>query len=117
ARSGSNLLVDYLDGLPGVQSLSEILNWRTRIGPRREVPTHGAIRHIRVSMQTLQSPLRGCKLFLSDLEDFRLTLEDLDGEFPDAKYIVLYRKSLAEQFVSLELARMTQQWILLEGQK
>src|SRR5207253_6074682 len=84
ARSGSNLLVDYLDGLPGVQSLSEILNWRTRIGPRREVPTHGAIRHIRVSMQTLQSPLRGCKLFLSDLEDFRLTLEDLDREFPDA---------------------------------
>ncbi|MBW8884505.1 MAG: hypothetical protein JF612_06945 [Planctomycetia bacterium] len=117
ARTGSNLLVEYLNQVPDVHCLSEILNWRSPIAPRRRVGAAGAIRHIRRWLQTARTPNRGCKLFFNHLDDFRLNLPDLEAAFPGAKYIVLYRESLAEQFVSLEQARLTNQWLLLPGEQ
>jgi len=116
-RSGSNLLIDYLGQLPGVQSLSEVLNWGLEIGPRKCLHFQRAVRHIQLSMQTLQTPLRGCKLFLRELENYRLGVDDLEKAFPAAYYIVLYRQNLAEQYVSQKAAEMTKQWILLPGQE
>jgi len=116
-RSGSNLLIDYLNRLPGVQSHWEILNWGLPIAPSRRASTREALQHIRYSLHTLEAPIRGCKIFLDHLANYRLTLDDLDAAFPQAKYIILYRQSLIEQFASLELARMTKQWSLTEGQQ
>jgi LPS sulfotransferase NodH len=116
-RTGSNLLVNFLERLPGTQCLAEVLNWGLNIGPKRSASTQQAIDHIRRSLQTLKSPVRGCKLFLGHLAHYRLTLDHLEEAFPGAKYIVLYRESLAEQYVSYELARRTNQWILLDGQQ
>jgi LPS sulfotransferase NodH len=116
-RSGSNLLVDYINQLPHVQSLSEILNFGLEIGPKKCLHYRQAINHIRYSMQTLQTPYRACKLFLRDLANYRLTLDDLESAFPEPNYLVIYRQNLAEQFVSHKQAKATQQWILLPGEK
>src|SRR5262245_41730964 len=111
-RTGSNLLVNFLDRLPGTQCLPEVLNWGLPIGPKPNASTRRAIQHIRRSLQTLTAPIRGCKLFLKHLDNYGLRLAALDAAFPGSKYIVLYRESIAEQYVSYELARLTNQWIL-----
>src|SRR5438093_7888967 len=74
ARTGSNLLVEYLNQIPGVHCLSEVLNCRSPIAPSRRTRPGGAIQHIRRWMQTVQAVHRGCKLFFSHMDDFRLEL-------------------------------------------
>src|SRR5947207_15806816 len=72
ARTGSNLLVEYLNQIPGVHCLSEILNWRSPIAPSRRTSKAGAIKHIRRWMQTVQTEHRGRKLVFKHLGDVRL---------------------------------------------
>jgi LPS sulfotransferase NodH len=115
-RSGSNLLVDYLKCLPGVDSYWEILLRQMYYGPKPGSGPAKALKHIRYSFQALQSPVRCCKIFFEHFESYHLTLRALDEAFPGAKYIVLYRQSLAEQFASHELARLTNQWAIVQGQ-
>src|SRR4029453_12887049 len=117
-RSGSNLLVDYINGLPGVSSNSEVLCatlpfgvWRQHERPER------ALNHIAQSFQTLNTPLRGCKLMLDQLASCKLTVESLEAAFPGSKYVILYRQSLAEQFLSMQSAKATNQWVLFDGQE
>ncbi len=117
-RSGSNLLMSYLGQQPGVAMLSEVLSSQLAIGPRRDcLPPAKAISHIRYCLQGEKAPVRGCKLMLYQLANCRLTLDDIHTAFPTAKYIVLYRQSLAEQFVSHQLALATRQYHLSAGQE
>jgi LPS sulfotransferase NodH len=117
-RSGSNLLLDYLRQLPGVAGHSEVLCPLLAIGPTRaHLPVRQAVRHIRLSLQTKRLPIRGCKLMLHQLANCQVKMEHLDDAFPSARYLVLYRQSLAEQFVSLRLAETTQQWFLKPGEQ
>jgi len=74
------------------------------------------IKHLRYSLQQLNSPVRACKVFFHHLENYGLTLDDIDHAFPEASYIVLYRENLVEQFVSHKQAVQTNQWLLLPGQ-
>ena len=117
-RSGSNLLLDYLRQLPGVAGHSEVLCPLLNIGPTRgHLKPAQAISHIRLSLQTKRLPIRGCKLMLHQLANCQVTMERLDEAFPSAKYFILYRQSLAEQFVSQKLAEATQQWLLKPGEQ
>jgi LPS sulfotransferase NodH len=118
ARSGSNLLLDYLKQLPGVACHSELLCTHRRFGisPRQMNP-ETALAHIQRSLHSLQAPVRGCKLMLNQLANCRLTIDALDAAFPDARYVVLYRQSLVEQFLSRESALLTGQWVLLDGER
>lgn len=117
-RSGSNLLLDYLRQLPGVTSHTEVLCPLGPHGPTRpRLRPQQAIRHIRYSLQTLLSPIRGCKLMLHQLANCGVTLPLLENAFPTARYILIYRESLAEQYVSQELAQATQQWLLAPGEQ
>jgi LPS sulfotransferase NodH len=116
-RSGSNLLMDYLQQLPEVGCRGEVLGRATPIGPRRaRLPPAVAMRHIRYSLQGLKTSVRACKLILDHLANCRLSIGDLDAAFRGAKYIVLYRQSLADQFVSFKTALLTGQWTLRAGQ-
>ncbi len=116
-RSGSNLLMSYLAQQPGVAMLSEVLSSQLPIGPRRDcIPPATAISHIRYCLQGEKTPVRGCKLMLYQLANCRLTLDDIHAAFPAAKYIVLYRQSLAEQFVSHQQALATRQYLLPDGE-
>jgi len=115
-RSGSNLLLSYLAQQPGVAMLSEVLSAQLPIGPSRDcIPPAKAISHIRYCLQGEKAPVRGCKLMLYQLANCRLTLDDIHEAFPTAKYIVLYRQSLAEQFVSHKMALATRQYQLPAG--
>ena len=117
-RSGSNLLLSYLNQQPGVSVLSEVLCSRLPIGPRRDcIPAAQALKHIRYSLQGEKSSVRGCKLMLQQLGHCQLTLNDLHAAIPNAKYVILYRQSLAEQFVSQKLAVTTRQFLLRPGEK
>ena len=117
-RSGSNLLLSYLKQQPSVAALSEVLCPQLPIGPSRCcVPPATAIKHIRYSLQGEKAPLRGAKLMLHQLANCQLTLDSIDAAFPTAKYIVLYRQSLAEQFVSQQTAMTTKQFLLFSGQE
>ncbi len=118
ARSGSNLLIDYLGRIPGVECRSEVLCTHRPFGisPRQQNP-RSALAHIARSLLSLRAPVRGCKLMLNQLTNCRLTLDRIDSAFPEARYIVLYRESLAEQYLSRESALLTGQWVLLDGER
>ena len=116
-RSGSNLLLDYLRSLPGVQCYSEVLSPRLPIGLRRiDLSPKLALKHLRYSLQSLKAPVRGCKLMLDQLAACRLGSSDLTAAFPAARFIILYRESLAEQLLSARSARETGQWLIRSGQ-
>lgn len=115
-RSGSNLLLDYLRNLPGVQCYTEVLSPRLPIGLRRiDQSPKLALKHLHYSLQALSSPVRGCKLMLDQLAACRLTAADLSRAFPAARFIVLYRESLPEQLLSVRSARETRQWVVHQG--
>ena len=117
-RCGSNLLIDYLNQLSGLGCRGEVLCPTVAIGPKQaSMPPNAALRHIQLSLQALKSPLRACKLMLNQLANCQLKVDDIQAAFSTARYIVLYRQSLAEQFVSLQTARATRQWQLRKGQE
>lgn len=117
-RSGSNLLLSHLAQQPGVAMLSEVLSSVLPIGPRRDcLPPAKALSHIRYCLQGEKTPVRGCKLMLYQLANCELSLDDLHHAFPEAKYVILYRQSLAEQFVSQQLALTTKQYLLRPGEE
>jgi len=117
-RSGRNLLVDYLNHLPGVGCHSEVICPTLTFGiPCRQEAPGPAIRHIRRSWHLFQTPIRGCKIMLDQLRRCSLGLDDLDAAFPDAHYLILYRASLGEQYISRLSALTTQQWVLYDGQE
>ncbi len=117
-RTGSNLLVSYLRQLQGVRTQGEILFDGNVEGPVwKQMPPEKAIGHLRRSLHLLKSPIRACKLMLYQLAQYSLTLNQLHTAFPQARYIVLYRQSLADQFVSKKLARATNQYMLRPGEE
>ena len=117
-RSGSELLLSYLNQQPSVAVLGEVFCSWLDYGPSNEcLPRAKAIRHIRYCLNGMMTtPIRGCKLILQHLTNCHLTLDHLNREFPAAKYIVLYRQSLPQQFVSHEIAQVTQQFLVHRGQ-
>jgi LPS sulfotransferase NodH len=117
-RSGSNLLLSYLSQQRGVRALGEVLCHLVEIGPRKDrLPPAKALQHIRYNLQGERTPIRGCKLMLYQLANCRLDLNDIHAAFPSAKYIILYRQSLAEQFVSHLAAMATKQFLLRPGEE
>jgi LPS sulfotransferase NodH len=117
ARSGSNLLRDYVSQLPGVACRSEVLCTHRPFGisPRQYNPS-AALKHIQRSLLSLQAPICGCKLMLTQIAACRLTIDTIDAAFPEARYLILYRRSLGEQFLSRESALVTGQWLLRDGE-
>jgi LPS sulfotransferase NodH len=117
-RTGSNLLLSYLRQLQGLQAKGEVLLYGDTEGPLWErMSPEAAIGHIRRSLHLLRSPIRACKLMLFQLAQYALTVSRLDAAFPQARYIVLYRQSLAEQFISKKLAQATAQYMLRPGEQ
>jgi LPS sulfotransferase NodH len=116
-RSGSNLLIDYLRATPNVSSFGEVLLPSVPYGlERSEYSPAIALRHIRRSLEAQRRPVRGCKLMLDQLADCGLTVEELRANFPAAKYLILYRESIVEQYVSDLAANATRQWLVRTGE-
>jgi len=110
-RSGSHLLVSYLDSLPSVAMVGEALNPNESFGIRRRmVGRRRALRHLAAVLGRLDGPVRGVKIIGHQLEQRRLRVADLNQRFPRARYIVIYRQALLEQYVSMLVARATGVW-------
>lgn len=73
-----------------------------------------ALRHLRVNLRSQSSSIGGLKILLGQLERHGLTVGDLQSVAPDLKFLIIYRRSLADQFVSTEIARRTGSWNLTE---
>lgn len=115
-RCGSSLLLSYLNQQPDVAILSEVLCSQRPVGPSHDsLPASKAIRHIRRCLQGERTAIRGCKLMLHQLANCQLKLDDLNQHFEHAKYIVLYRQSLADQFVAEKTAEATRRLTIQSG--
>ncbi len=116
SRCGGRLVVDYLNSVPAVTVTDEILHPGTPIGYRPHARTKAAaVRHIQRSLWALPSPICGAKFTFRQLDQHGLTLDDLLALRPAVKIIILYRRSLADAFVSLEAARQANEWQRHEG--
>jgi LPS sulfotransferase NodH len=110
-RSGSGLLLSYLNSIPGVGLCPEILHPRMYYGVRSGfISKRSVFRHIVHSVHYGTEPVRGAKFLSTQLERHRLEIPDLRGLFPAPRFIVLYRESLLEQHVSLKTAERTGVW-------
>lgn len=117
-RDGSNLLVDYLNSLAGVSIAGEVLSPGLYYGVRLGFITKGAVlRHIRYSLHSQGSKVCGVKLHFAQMKARDLSLDDIRQAFPTAKFIVLYRKSIARQYISTQKAAASGQWLLRKHEK
>ncbi len=117
-RDGSNLMVDYLNSMPGVSIGGEVLNRANYDGIRRScISKRAVMRHIRYSLHARGGSVGGVKIHFPQLESRGITLNELHAAFPAAKLLVLYRESLARQYVSTQLAAKTGQWLLRDQAK
>lgn len=110
-RTGSNLLLSYLNSVPEISMAPEILNSKMAYGIRKKWSTRGMIlRHILYSVQSLPGKIYGAKLMRHQLERLGLGREEILDLFPKARFLVVYRESILDQFVSLRVAEMTNTW-------
>ena len=110
-RTGSTLLGDYLNSHPMVACEFEILN-------SGEIPHLGIVRFeqdVRFYLETLfkavQRKIKCGKILFDQFGHFGISVDHLLQWFPQARFIILYRGSLLDQFVSLKLAEATGRWI------
>ncbi len=112
-RTGSYLLLDYLDSHPEISSLGEIINpdivrgIRTKFISKPEV-----IFHIKTSLNTSKQVNGVIKLISDQMQVHKLTVDDIKMAFPDAKFIILYRESLLRQYISYMASKETGTWKL-----
>lgn len=115
ARVGSYLLTSYLHSLPDVSMRGEVLNPDSPQGLKAD-PRHreAALRHLRVSICSRSAPVTGVKILLEQLPWHGLSMADLCSVLPDTRFLVIYRRALAEQYVSMLIAKRTGSWSLTE---
>ncbi len=111
-RTGSTLLVNYLNSNPDAYFETEILFDRDPSGIRRRfISKKSVFRHIRHSLNRGRRPVGGAKIFFTHLQTHRISLKELESRFPQVKWIVLYRKNILDQYLSHKIAFRTDQWL------
>lgn len=119
ARSGSKLLISSLNHLNGVRFQFEVFNphflppvLQRLFGSAalRFYRKESAIRYLVKAITVRNADVCGAKIQFEQLHRAGLTERDLLDRFPRCKCIVLYRKSMSEQYVSTRIAEQTQCW-------
>lgn len=112
ARTGTNLLADLLRSHPDVSVAGEILNPYDPQGIRLWLRSRGAVlRHIRRSLRALEGKCRGAQIHVYHFRLHGIPLETVCKKLPELLFLVIYRRSLAEQFVSWKLAKESRHWV------
>ena len=94
-RTGSYLLLDYLSSHPEIDSLGEVINpdivrgIRTAFISKKEV-----LFHIKTSLNTSKQKNGAVKLISDQMQAHKLSVDDIKNNFPNARFIILYRHSL-----------------------
>lgn len=113
-RTGSTLLGDYLSSLKPITYHGEVLN--SSIYPWLKLIEQQKWLARQIGLLKLQYRLRchagwdAAKVILSQMQAFNIQPTHLIHHFPGAKFIVIYRRSLLDVYVSLIIAKKTKQW-------
>ena len=112
-RTGSNLLLSYLNSVPELSfAPPEPLNSDMHYGiPRETISKKAILNHLAWTLNDNPTKICGFKMLFFRLEKHALTLDDIRARFPTAKFLIVYRRSLLEQFVSLKIAEKTNCWL------
>ena len=111
-RTGSNLLISYMNSIPGSRFLNEIMHPGMYYGLRWNfIRKRTVLRHIVHSIYSILRPLCGAKIIYPRLRHHRITFTELAGCFPSCKFIITYRRSLLKQYISMVIADATHHWI------
>ena len=115
-RTGSSLLMTYLNSIPQVSCAAEVLSRIEPHGIRRWWISKKIIfRHVRYVLNYRCQEVQGAKIFFVDLAALKLPLEEFIREFPEAQWIVLYRKDILAQLLSKKIALQTDTWSRYEN--
>ena len=111
ARSGTTLLVDYLNCHPRIRCRGEILNsdWACYGNPRCMGPDR-----LRLQIESFflrpTGMLAGAKVLTYQFDELQIKLRDVLELLDNPAIIVLYRERMLEQFVSLKTAERDRIW-------
>lgn len=114
ARSGSNLLVDLLDSHPHITMKNEVLSpWTlTGLGAEYEEVSHSrAMAHLKRSIKHVRTPVSGVKILQHQAMYFNISLPRVEEVLPGTLFLLCYRRSLLEQYVSGLIAEQTGAWV------
>ncbi len=117
-RTGSNLLQTLLCSHPGIDSRSEVFN--TDHHPHLvDAEPEAVLDHF--SKQMSEEPggpkYRVAKVQFEHLRHRGVLLDEVLDRVPNAKVIVLFRKSILAQYVSVLTAQQTGTWVRRSGDK
>ncbi|ASV74969.1 hypothetical protein THTE_2367 [Thermogutta terrifontis] len=105
-------MADLLRSHPDISVAGEILNPYNPEGIRLHFRRKTAvIKHIKRSLLAQPGKCRGAQTHLLHFRMHSIPLSYLVEQLPDFRYILLYRRSLAEQYVSWKLAKQTGKWV------
>jgi len=110
-RSGSSLLVNYLNSNRQIYCHGEVLNpgheiYGTTEGKKREE----LIQHVASFFQKRDATYVGAKFLTHQFDELDITISDVLEVLRRPKVIALYRRSLLETYVSLLIAQETDTW-------
>ncbi|MGK7898624.1 MAG: hypothetical protein AB4372_34675 [Xenococcus sp. (in: cyanobacteria)] len=112
-RTGSSLLATYVESLNGFKNYGEILNPQIYSSLNKIVsfPLKKKVALIRIKwILSASNDITVIKLLAGHLNKFTIKLEDLNQNFPLTKFIMIYRSSLIDCYVSFLRAKQTQAW-------
>lgn len=108
-RTGSTLLRAALDTLPGVSLAGEVLNQNNKPGIV-EMSRGELLTYLDRSLRAERAPVVGAKVMLTHLRPGVLPPEALVEAYPDARYVVLFRRDLLAQWISTRRAAESGAW-------
>ena len=126
-RTGSHLLAELMNSVPSISIQQEPLHrlslqrghwgWITRLSPHATVLFWRRAAYRRYMEFRLGSPKPICGGTLGEqqLRETGIDIADLVRWFDGARFLVLYRRSLAEQYTSWRVALRTRQWHWMKG--
>lgn len=110
-RSGSSLLVNYLNSNRQIHCHGEILNSGHEIYGTIEGKTREElIRHVASFFKKQDATYVGAKFLTHQFDELDITVSDVLEVLRRPKVIALYRRSLLETYVSLLIAEQTDTW-------
>jgi LPS sulfotransferase NodH len=110
-RSGSSLLVNYLNSNRQIHCHGEVLNSGHEIYGTTEGKTREElVRHVASFFQRRDATYVGAKFLTHQFDELDITVPDVLEVLRRPKVIALYRRSLLETYVSLLIAEQTDTW-------
>lgn len=110
-RTGSTLLSSYLNSLKAFRSYGEVLNPQIYpfFGKITNFPYKRFLALLKIRF-ILSQGNSSVKLIFSQLEKLGIDLGDLQTSFPSARFLIIYRKSLLDCYISSLRAQETREW-------